>query len=122
MAKELILFQEHHITSREKVAERLRELADKIEDTTFLLGDHEVALPEEVSFKIEADYEEEQGHPVTELGFELRWQPWAEMPAIAKEIAASYFFCVSQDTFVKSARNWSGSRNRVISAIIGSDE
>ncbi|MEJ7698945.1 MAG: hypothetical protein WKF71_04765 [Pyrinomonadaceae bacterium] len=44
MAKELILFQEHHITSREKVAERLRELADKIEDTTFLLGDHEVAL------------------------------------------------------------------------------
>jgi amphi-Trp domain-containing protein len=89
MAKELILFQEHHITSREKVAERLRELAGKIEDTTFLLGDHEVALPEEVSFKIEADHEEEQGNPVTELEFELRWQPWAEMPAIAEEIVAS---------------------------------
>ncbi len=89
MAKELILFQEHHITSRKKVASRLRELADKIEDTTFLLGDHEVALPEEVSFKIEADYEEEQGNPVTELEFELRWQPWAEMPAIANEIAAN---------------------------------
>ncbi len=71
MAKELILFQENHITSREKVAERLRELADKIEDTTFLLGDHEVVLPEAVSFKIEADLEEEQGHPVTELEFEL---------------------------------------------------
>jgi hypothetical protein len=67
----------------------LRELAGKIEDTTFLLGDHAVALPEAVSFKIEADYEKEQGHPVTELEFELRWQPWAEMPAIAKEIAAS---------------------------------
>jgi len=89
MAKELILFQEHHITSREKVASRLRELAGKIEDTTFLLGDHEVALPEEVSFKIEADYEEQEGHPVTELEFELRWQPWDEMPAIAKEIAAN---------------------------------
>ncbi len=89
MAKELILFKEHHITSREKVAERLRELADKIEDTTFLLGDHEVALPEQVSFKIEADHEDEQGHPVTELEFELRWQPWAEMPAIAQEIAAN---------------------------------
>jgi hypothetical protein len=71
MAKELILFQENHITSREKVAERLRELADKIEDTTFLLGDHEVVLPEAISFKIEADFEEEQGHPVTELEFEL---------------------------------------------------
>lgn len=89
MAKELILFQENHITTREKVAERLRELADKIEDTTFLLGDHEVALPEAVSFKIEADREEEQGNPVTELEFELRWQPWADMPAIAEEIAAS---------------------------------
>jgi amphi-Trp domain-containing protein len=89
MAKELILFQEHHITSRDKVASRLRELADKIEDTTFLLGDHEVALPEAVSFKIEADHEDEQGNPVTELEFELRWQPWAEMPAIAQEIAAN---------------------------------
>lgn len=89
MAKELILFQEHHITSLEKVAERLRELADKIEDTTFLLGDHEVALPDEVSFKIEADHEDEQGNPVTELEFELRWQPWAEMPAVAQEIMAS---------------------------------
>jgi anti-sigma regulatory factor (Ser/Thr protein kinase) len=89
MAKELILFQEHHITSREKVASRLRELAGKIEDTTFLLGDHEVALPEAISFKIEADYEKEQGHSVTELEFELRWQPWAEMPAIAKEIGAN---------------------------------
>lgn len=88
MAKELILFQEHHITSREQAANRLRELADKIEDTTFLLGDHEVALPEEVSFKIEADREDEQGNAVTELEFELRWQPWAEMPAIAQEIAA----------------------------------
>jgi hypothetical protein len=46
-------------------------------------------LPEAVSFKIEADHEDEQGNPVTELEFELRWQPWAEMPAIAKEIAAS---------------------------------
>ncbi len=89
MAKELILFQEHHITSREKAAGRLRELADKIEDTTFQLGDHEVALPEAVSFKIEADHEDEQGHPVTKLEFELRWQPWAEMPAIAQEIAAN---------------------------------
>ncbi len=89
MAKELILFQEHHITSREKAANRLRELADKIEDTTFLLGDHEVALPEAVSFKIEADHEDEQGNPVTELEFELRWQPWAEMPAVAQEIMAS---------------------------------
>ena len=93
MAKELILFQEHHITSREKVAERLRELAGKIEDTTFLLGDHEVALPEEVSFKIEADYEEEQGYPVTELEFELRWQPWAEMPAIAKKLRRTKILC-----------------------------
>ena len=89
MAKELILFQEHHITSREKAAGRLRELADKIEDTTFQLGDHEVALPEAVSFKIEADHEDEQGNPVTELEFELRWQPWAEMPAVAQEIMAS---------------------------------
>ncbi len=88
MAKELILFQEHHITSRENVASRLRELADKIEDTTFLLGDHEVALPEAISFKIEADRENEQGHPVTELEFELRWQPWEEMPAVAKQLAA----------------------------------
>jgi len=88
MAKELILFQEHHITSRENVASRLRELADKIEDTTFLLGDHEVALPEAVSFKIKADRENEQGHPVTELEFELRWQPWEDMPAVAKQLTA----------------------------------
>ena len=89
MTKELLLYQENQIASRENVAQSLRELADKIEDTTFMMGEHEVALPETVSFKIEADREDQDGNEVTELEFELRWQPWAEMPAIAEEIAAN---------------------------------
>ncbi len=86
MTKELVLYQENQITSREGVASRLREMADKIEDTTFMMGDHEIALPEMVSFKIEADREDQDGNAVTELEFELRWKPWEEMPSIAGKI------------------------------------
>lgn len=88
MTKELLLYQENQIASRENVAQSLRELADKIEDTTFMMGEHEVALPETVSFKIEADREDQDGNEVTELEFELRWQPWDEMPSIADELVA----------------------------------
>ena len=60
-ARELILFQEHHITSRASAAKRLRDLADKVEAMTFMLGDHQVALPEQVKFKVEYDQENQAG-------------------------------------------------------------
>lgn len=89
MTKELILYQENQIANRERVAERLRELADNIEDTTFTMGEHEVSLPESVSFKMEADLEKEDGQDVTELELEIRWQPWNEMPEIAKGLVGN---------------------------------
>ncbi|MGI8669047.1 MAG: amphi-Trp domain-containing protein [Aridibacter sp.] len=89
MTKELILYQESQIASRERVAERLRELADNIEDMTFAMGEHEISLPESVSFKMEADLEKQDGQDVTELEFEIRWQPWNEMPEIAKGLVGN---------------------------------
>lgn len=77
MTRELILFQEHHITTRAAAAQRLRDLASMIERQTFTLGDHNVSLPQEVSFKVEYD-EEEDGF---EFELELRWQPWEAMTA-----------------------------------------
>lgn len=80
-SKELILFQEHHITSRTAAATRLRDLADKIESMAFTLGDHAVALPEQVNFKIEYDQEadDDAEAPVYELELELHWEPWEKM-------------------------------------------
>lgn len=72
---ELMLFQERHITTRAQAAKRLRELADKIEQAEFMLGDHQVALPEDIALKIEVDPDD-----TTEVEFELRWQPWEKMP------------------------------------------
>ena len=83
--RELILFQEHHITSRASAAKRLRDLADKVEAMTFTLGDHQIALPEQVNFKVEYDQEnpagDNTGAPVYELELEIRWEPWGKMPA-----------------------------------------
>lgn len=78
MTRELILFQEHHIATRAAVAQRLRELAEKVEGRRFTLGEHTVVLPERVSFKSEYDAEEsdaaegEGAGQVYELEFELR--------------------------------------------------
>lgn len=77
MAKELILYQENHVTTRAAAAKRLRELADKIEQMQFMLGDHQVNLPDELDLKIELDPEDELGG---ELEIELRWEPWEQMP------------------------------------------
>lgn len=83
--RELILFQEHHITSRASAAKRLRELADKVEAKSFMLGDHQVTLPEQVNFKVEYDQESQAGDntdaPVYELELEMRWEPWEKMRA-----------------------------------------
>ena len=88
MSKELIFYSEHHITSREAAAKRLRDLADKIESTHFHLGDHAVALPESVNFKLEYDQEkdEEMAGQEFELEMELRWEPWEKMPAFAEKM------------------------------------
>ena len=83
MIGDFLLFQENHVTSREHAARRLRELADQIEATTFALGDHQVALPDEVGFTIEVDREHDTRAPRDEFQFELElelaWRPWAGM-------------------------------------------
>lgn len=73
--KELTLFQEKHITTREKAAARLRALADVIENGSFALGAHEIALPEGFSMKVEFEGEEDEG----EYEIELHWEPWDGM-------------------------------------------
>lgn len=78
MARELILFQEHHITTRAAAAQRLRDLASMVERQIFTLGDHNVSLPQEVSFKVEYDEEDDDSF---EFELELRWQPWEAMTA-----------------------------------------
>jgi hypothetical protein len=77
MSLELILFQENHVTTRAAAAKRLRELADKIESLSFMMGDHQVNLPETVDLQIELDPEDEFGG---ELEIEILWQPWEKMP------------------------------------------
>ncbi|GAB4526550.1 MAG: hypothetical protein OHK0046_43470 [Anaerolineae bacterium] len=76
MGKELILFQERHVTTRAAAARRLRELADKIEKVEFTLGDHNVVLPEDIELKIQVDPDDEE----TQVEIELRWEPWDKMP------------------------------------------
>jgi predicted flap endonuclease-1-like 5' DNA nuclease len=86
MTTELIYFQEHHITARQAVAKRLRVLADMVESKTFFMGDHAVALPDEVELEMELDDEGDEG---MELELELHWKPWEKMAAKALTITAS---------------------------------
>lgn len=74
MGKELTLFQENHVTTRAAAAKRLRELADKIEGMTFIMGDHEISLPEKVEMKIEFDPDDGG-----EFELEIHWEPWDKM-------------------------------------------
>ena len=80
MTTELIYFQEHHITTRAAVAKRLRVLAEMVESKTFFMGDHAVALPEQVELQMELDDEGDEG---MELELELHWKPWEKMAAKA---------------------------------------
>ncbi len=75
MTKELILFQENHITTRAAAADRLRDLADKIEAMSFKLGDHAITLPDQVHLFIELGTEEDEG----ELELEIIWPAWDKM-------------------------------------------
>ena len=86
MTTELIYFQEHHITTREAVAKRLRVLADMVESKVFFMGDHAVALPEQLELEMELDDEGDEG---MELELELHWKPWEKMPAKALSITAN---------------------------------
>jgi amphi-Trp domain-containing protein len=76
--KELVLYQEMHVTTRALAAKRLRELAAKIESAAFTMGDYAVSLPSEVKLKVEFDsMEAGEG----ELELELHWMAWDSMPA-----------------------------------------
>ncbi len=75
--QELVLFQENHITTRKAAARRLRNLADKIENMNFKMGDYPVSLPEQIALKIEYEAAEEAAGG--ELEIEILWSPWEKM-------------------------------------------
>ncbi|MEQ9363285.1 MAG: hypothetical protein RIF32_03525 [Leptospirales bacterium] len=54
MKKELKLFEANFVISRRAAAQRLRRLADAVENGRFRLGGHRVALPDAVRIKTEA--------------------------------------------------------------------
>lgn len=82
----LALYAEHHSTARQVAAQRLRELADMIATGEFVMGTHRVALPAQVSFKIEMD-REPRADDVYEIELGVRWQPWEKMGS--SDIAAT---------------------------------
>lgn len=75
MAKESTLFMENQITTRAAAARRLRELADKIEERQFAMGDYEISLPQRIEMKVELDEHMIVGDRVIELEIEIGWRP-----------------------------------------------
>lgn len=85
MTRELILFREMHVTTRQAAAKRLLELAAKVEHLSFTMGDHTITLPDQVRMVLEYEadsyYDDEGEVSEGELEFEIQWTPWEKMAA-----------------------------------------
>ncbi|MBN1659221.1 MAG: amphi-Trp domain-containing protein [Anaerolineae bacterium] len=58
------------VLTRAQIADQLRALAAQIEEGTFVLGDKEVALPEEAEYEIGYRLQRRGGH---EIEVEIEW-------------------------------------------------